>query len=253
MQFPLGCCDLASCCRLLEGEANPRAGGGPGGWSMIGWWGFPMLETTACSCRIGSLRHSSRGRNRMRIGSQRPGLLRIAPDAGTWLTISATERQSASVTDRDPGCRQALGQRRPPPAQANQSPPESTTNGVSCDYSRPSRTHSKQGPPVSRSSCGIHRRGAVSGDPTRAGRTRERPHGCRIDDHGRGVDLGIHSWCFISAQNSRLRDDMARIDQMARRGNPALKARRRGARATPPSSRETPRPGRPAPSRAAMT
>ena len=97
---------------------------------MIGRRGFPALEPPRALAGSARPAPVPRTCHRMRIASRQGP--RAPPDHARcrdFARASGTERQRASVTDRDAGPRYGAGPAEAPLAQANQAPPES--NGVS--------------------------------------------------------------------------------------------------------------------------
>ena len=88
---------------------------------MIGWWGFQIVEPPRASSGSARIQRSLAAENCASIAIENTQPVRIAPPRRSRSPPRAAGSRTASAPDT------ALGQRRPPPAQANQSPPESTT------------------------------------------------------------------------------------------------------------------------------
>ena len=120
MQFPPGVAILPDYAVYSKrGQSSSWAGGWEAEHDRQS--GVPDGGTTACLFRLGLHSAVTRGRE-SRIARERE-LAAAAQGAGTLAISSglAGSRTATSIPDT------ALGQRVPPPAQANQSPPESTT------------------------------------------------------------------------------------------------------------------------------
>lgn len=88
---------------------------------MIGWWGFQIVEPPRASSGLARIQRSLAAENRASIPIENTQPVRTAPPR------RSRSPPGAAGTERHQPPDTALGQRRPPPAQANQSPPESTT------------------------------------------------------------------------------------------------------------------------------
>lgn len=89
---------------------------------MIGWWGFQIVEPPRASSGSARIQRSLSAEKRKALAIENTQPARMAPSRRSRSPPGYPEaerhHQSPDMT---------LGQRRPPPAQANQSPPESTT------------------------------------------------------------------------------------------------------------------------------
>jgi hypothetical protein len=130
VQFPPGVAILPVCAVYSKrGQSSSWAGGREAEHDRQS--GVPDGGTTACLCRLGPHSAVARGRESRAAGKRE--LAAAAHRGAAPLAISPGPQDSCRELSKRacrtaaPGPDMALGQRVPPLAQANQSPPESTT------------------------------------------------------------------------------------------------------------------------------